>query len=74
MRMCQYGVCSLLLAYVIRGIVKEYSVIILGYFFLFLYKNICCGYSLETPHRGTSNEYPHCDNIYFYGELEKIIP
>ena len=27
-------------------------------FFLFLYKNICCGYSLEAPHRGTSNEYP----------------
>ena len=21
-------------------------------------KNICCGYSLEAPHRGTSNEYP----------------
>ena len=20
--------------------------------------NICCGYSLEVPHRGTSNEYP----------------
>ena len=28
-------------------------------FFLFLHKNICCGYSLEAPHRGTSNEYPH---------------
>ena len=26
--------------------------------FLFLYKNICCGYSLEAPRRGTSNEYP----------------
>ena len=26
--------------------------------FLFLHKNICCGYSLEVPHRGTSNEYP----------------
>ena len=24
-------------------------VIILGYFFLFLYKKICCGYSLEVP-------------------------
>ena len=33
-------------------------VIILGYFFLFLHKNICCGYSLEAPHRGTSNVYP----------------
>ena len=26
--------------------------------FLFLYKNICCGYSLEAPHQGASNEYP----------------
>ena len=26
--------------------------------FLFLHKNICCGYSLEVPHQGTSNEYP----------------
>ena len=27
-------------------------------FFLFLHKNICCGYSSEVPWRGTSNEYP----------------
>ena len=27
-------------------------------FFLFLQNYICCGYSLEVPHRGTSNEYP----------------
>ena len=27
-------------------------------FFLFLHKNICCGYSLEVPHRSASNEYP----------------
>ena len=26
--------------------------------FLFLDENICCGYSLEAPHRGASNEYP----------------
>ena len=26
--------------------------------FLFLNKNICCGYSLEAPWRGASNEYP----------------
>ena len=26
--------------------------------FLFLSKNICCGYSLEVPQRGASNEYP----------------
>ena len=28
-------------------------------FFLFLEENICCGYSLEVPRRGASNEYPH---------------
>ena len=27
-------------------------------FFLFLDENICCGYSLEAPQRGASNEYP----------------
>ena len=27
-------------------------------FFLFLHKNICCGYSLEVPWRGASNENP----------------
>ena len=26
--------------------------------FLFHNKNICCGYSLEAPRHGTSNEYP----------------
>ena len=26
--------------------------------FLFLLKNIDCGYSLELPRRGSSNEYP----------------
>ena len=26
--------------------------------FLFLHKNVCCGYSLEVPQRGTSDEYP----------------
>ena len=27
-------------------------------FFLLLHDNICCGYSLEGPHGGPSNEYP----------------
>ena len=27
-------------------------------FFLFLHENICCGYSLEAPRQGASNEYP----------------
>ena len=26
--------------------------------FLWIHKNICCGYSLESPWRGDSNEYP----------------
>ena len=26
--------------------------------FLIFNKNICCGYSLEAPRRGASNEYP----------------
>ena len=28
--------------------------IILRFFFLFLYKNLCCGYSLEVPWQGDS--------------------
>ena len=27
-------------------------------FLLFLDENICCGYSLEAPRQGASNEYP----------------
>ena len=27
-------------------------------FFLFLHEDICCGYSLEAPWQGASNEYP----------------
>ena len=27
-------------------------------YFLFLHKNICCGFSLELPHQGDSKEYP----------------
>ena len=43
----------------------------MGYFFLFLHKNIYCGYSLEAPYRGASNEYPQ---HMFSEEMEKIIP
>ena len=35
------------------GVYREYTL-----FFLFLLKNIDCGYSLEPPRRGGSNEYP----------------
>ena len=34
-----------------------YLVIIKGYFCLFLHKKVCCGYSLESPRQGDSNEY-----------------
>ena len=27
-------------------------------FLLFLYESICCGYSLESPHRGDYNDHP----------------
>ena len=30
---------------------------VLGYLFLFLHRNICCGYSLGAPWQGISNEY-----------------
>ena len=40
------------------------------YFSYFSKKNICCGYSLEGPHWGPSNEY---HNICFHGEIRKIL-
>ena len=40
------------------------------YFFLISPQNICCGYRLEVPLRGTSNEY---HNINFCGEIRKIL-
>ena len=43
-------------------------------FFLFLYKNICYGYSLEAPHRGASNEYPqHMFLLSVCSEIRKHI-
>ena len=41
-----------------------------GIFFLFLYENICCGYTLEAPQQGAFNEY---HNICFCGEIRKNI-
>ena len=29
-----------------------------GYFSIILHENISCGYSLESPRQGDSNEYP----------------
>ena len=37
-----------------------------------LHKNQCCGCSLESPHRGDSNEYPQ-HRVFFYEEISKII-
>ena len=50
-----------------RGLVKDtYLMIILGYFF---YGNIYCGYSLEVPRWGTSNEYPQYMFLWKTGEI-----
>ena len=40
----------------------------LGIIFLFLRKNICCGYSLEVPRWGASNEYPQHMLLWRTGE------
>ena len=37
--------------------------------FLISHENICCGYSLEAPQQGASNEYPQ---HMFCGEIRKI--
>ena len=67
--MCECGVCvfsqiwcmdvtgSSVLPYIVLLIVlgkRGYQVDI----FLFIHKNIRCGYPLEGPHEGTSEEYP----------------
>ena len=46
----------------------EYLIIIFGYFFLFLHKNICCGYSVEAPCQGASEYPPH---LYSSSESKK---
>ena len=40
-----------------------------GKYFLISPWNICCGYSLELPQQGASNEY---HNVCFHGEIRKI--
>ena len=42
----------------------------LGIFFLFYYGLVCCVYSLESPHRGDSNEYTQHTIIVL--KIEKI--
>ena len=46
-----------------KTLIPHFYIVKLGFpgytlFFLFLLKNIDCGYSLEPPRRGGSNEYP----------------
>ena len=36
---------------------------------LFLHKNICCGYSLESPWRGDSNQYPQHTFLLSFDEI-----
>ena len=59
---------------------RKYTVYLLGksiwweffdMFFNFSVKHICCGYTLEVPWRGASNEY---QERMFYGEIQIIIP
>ena len=38
------------------------------FLFLLCHKNIRCGYSLEAPRRGASNEYPQCMFLWITGE------
>ena len=45
--------------------------VIEGQFSSVLHENICSGYSLESPRRSDSNEYPQHS---FCGEISKIIP
>ena len=38
--------------------IKHFQLKMFDFFFLFLLQNIDCGYMLEPPRRGGSNEYP----------------
>ena len=42
----------------------------LSTFLLFVYKNICCGYSLEAPQWGTSDEYPQ--RMFSWGNKKNL--
>ena len=41
-------------------------------FFLLLHENLCCGYSLEAPHGGASNEYPQ--HMFLWRNKKTITP
>ena len=61
-------------AYIIYPLKPHFYIVKLGLqgyklFFLFLLKNIDCGYSLEPPRRGGSNEYLQS---MFWADIWKI--
>ena len=39
-------------------------------YFFFLDQNVCCGYSIELPQPGASNEYPQC--MFSWGKKKNI--
>ena len=49
---------------------KNFQIKNIPIFNIFLIKNIDCGYSLEPPRRGGSNEYPQS---MFLAEIRKIM-
>ena len=42
------------------------------YFFLFLHKNLYCGYSLEVPRRGSPSRLELCDKIFVCAEVLQL--
>ena len=70
---CETGITKTYL-YKFDPLKPHFYIVKLGFtgdtlFFLFLLKNIDCGYSLEPPRRGGSNEYPQ---FMFLAEIWKI--
>ena len=48
----------LLLTVTLRGVSNKHCLLSLFSFLSNLHKNLCCGYSIESPCRGDSNEHP----------------
>ena len=44
---------------------------ILGQFSKFLHETLYCGYSLDDPQQGTSDEYPQCMFLYRIKKLSQ---
>ena len=75
---------QILLLHVFKKIMALFSARKCWYFSYFVHKNLCCGYSLEAPKWGASNEYPQHyvfvtvvfltsnHKICFRGEISKL--